>query len=242
MHHGKPFPRKLASGITKSPLPLPPGEWRFKAAVAASLWTDSLNTAAILASLMEAFLVSQRLSFRSFMSKGHFTAWFQNGLRHLKLSWFLKRERGKYGSHYQRELSNGTSSHKFLNFLYHRLARCMLNLELEVRLKWAPHRNSGDSGRTPSVCRHETSQSWRLKLPGSVQSILFFYKYVLENPPEMNSTFDSQGNLSPSLTGVQRCALLEVHLHEGAKHAKLKKANKSMGELNSDIPYYYIDI
>ena len=108
---------------------------------------------------MEAFLVSQRLSFRSFMSKGHFTAWFQNGPRHLKLSWFLKRERerGKCGSHHQRELSNGTSSHKFLNFLYHRLARCMLNLELEVRLKWAPHRNSGGSGRTPSVCRHKTS-------------------------------------------------------------------------------------
>lgn len=82
--------------------------------------------------------------------------------------------------------------------------------------------------RKDTICVQAQDQpSWRLKLPGSVQSILFFYKYVLENLPEMNSTFDSQGNLSPSLTGVQRCALLEVHLHEGAKHAKLKKANKS---------------
>ena len=82
--------------------------------------------------------------------------------------------------------------------------------------------------RKDTICVQAQDQpSWRLKLPGSGQSILFFYKYVLENLPEMNSTFDSQGNLSPSLTGVQRCALLEVHLHEGAKYAKLKKANKS---------------
>ena len=107
---------------------------------------------------MEAFLVSQRLSFRSFMSKGHFTAWFQNGLRHLKLSWFLKREREGNAEATIKESSVMVQcSHKFLNFLYHRLARCILNLELEVRLKWAPHRNSGGSGRTPSVCRHKTS-------------------------------------------------------------------------------------
>lgn len=112
-----------------------------------------------------------------------------------------------------------------MNFLYHRLARCMLNLELEVRLKWAPHRNSGGSGRTPSVCRHKTSHhgDWNYQEVSKAFcfSTSMFWKILL------NSTFDSQGNLSASLTGVQRCALLEVHLHEGAKHAKLKKANKS---------------
>ena len=110
--------------------------------------------------------------------------------------------------------------------------------------------------RKDTICVQAQDQpSWRLKLPGSQEvskafcfSTSMFWKILL------NSTFDSQGNLSPSLTGVQRCALLEVHLHEGAKHAKLKKANKSW---ENSIPisptsfhsyihiyiyiYYYID-
>ena len=73
----KTISRRLASGITKSPSL---ATWQVKNQRLQWLpvrhdcfglcrRTYSLNTAAILASLMEAFLVSQRLSFRSFMSK-----------------------------------------------------------------------------------------------------------------------------------------------------------------------------
>ena len=95
--------------------------------------------------------------------------------------------------------------------------------------------------RKDTICvQGEDQPSWRLKLPGSVQSILFFYKYVLENLPEFDFWFARQPFAQPHW-----CPTLCPPWSTPAWRSQACKAQKGqqiLGELNSDIPYYYIDI